>query len=204
MLDKIIPDFDHELAAISHVSPPGFVMAFNVTLSAEYYYSTYPKAWQDEYVKGRYLLLDPVMFWMRMNSGQIRWSEVRLPDVRDIFGKAKKHGLNYGAAFAISVGDKLSFLSCSRKDREFTDEEMNLLHTNFIRLAQVVFQKPDLSREELDVIRGLAAGASQKELSIREQVHVSTIKNRISSAQSKLGAKNSTQLVALATRLNLF
>lgn len=203
MIELLVPNFSKECALLEDVAPAGFVMAFNCKFGAEYYYSTFPQAWQDEYVQKKYLLLDPVMHWMRLQSGKTRWSEIRTPDIRDILGKARKYGLNYGAAIVISVDDKFSFLSVSRNDREFTDAEISLLEMQFIRLGQKVFERPEISEEELHVLRGLAAGVSRKEIAHEAGVSESTVKNRIRSAQSTLGAKSTNQLVALAVRLNI-
>ncbi len=203
MIRQIIPNFSAEMDGLGALCPPGFVLAFNVTLKgAEHLHSTYPQAWQRHYQNSGLLLVDPIMWWIRSNTGHIRWSDVKFPDVANTLGKANKYGINFGASFSMRLNDKLSFLSASRENREFTNEEIQILQFTFSRLAQIVFDKPELSEPEKDMLRDLANGFGHKEIANRHNIAVSTVKARIVSARNKLGSRSSTQAVATALSLN--
>jgi two-component system, NarL family, response regulator LiaR len=61
----------------------------------------------------------------------------------------------------------------------------------------------DLSRRELDVLRALAAGLSNREIAARLAVSPETIKSHVANLLSKLELPNRTALVAQAFRLGL-
>jgi two-component system, NarL family, response regulator len=57
---------------------------------------------------------------------------------------------------------------------------------------------PDLSPREVQILRQLASGGSNKEMAARLGVSLGTIKNQVASALVKLGAYDRTHAVALA------
>lgn len=61
----------------------------------------------------------------------------------------------------------------------------------------------DLSIRELDVLRHLAQGLSNKQIAVRLQVGVETVKTHISSILQKLEASDRTEAVAVALRRGL-
>lgn len=61
----------------------------------------------------------------------------------------------------------------------------------------------DLSTRELDVLRHLAQGLSNKQIAVRLQVGVETVKTHISSILHKLDATDRTEAVAVALRRGL-
>lgn len=61
----------------------------------------------------------------------------------------------------------------------------------------------DLSTRELDVLRHLAQGLSNKQIAVRLQVGVETVKTHISSILQKLDATDRTEAVAVALRRGL-
>lgn len=61
----------------------------------------------------------------------------------------------------------------------------------------------DLSTRELDVLRHLAQGLSNKQIAVRLEVGVETVKTHISSILQKLDATDRTEAVAVALRRGL-
>ncbi len=67
----------------------------------------------------------------------------------------------------------------------------------------VGYDLPMLGERERAVLRGLASGATNKEIAAGAGVSVSTVKNQVSSLLRKLGAANRSEAVARAFRLGL-
>jgi LuxR family maltose regulon positive regulatory protein len=60
-----------------------------------------------------------------------------------------------------------------------------------------------LSERELEVLRLVAAGASNQEIARDLIIALSTVKSHLNHIYGKLGVKNRTQAVAQARKLNL-
>lgn len=203
MLKSIIPNFDSEVSSLRFLGESGFILAFNMTFRGpEYLHSEYPKEWQKIYEERNYFFVDPVLVWCVTKSGNKRWSEVKLPDIRGVMKEARKCGLIYGAAFSRKLLNKRSFLTISRPDREFTDEELIHLGDKFDHLVSYVVGQCGLTSKELDALRGLRDGLSYKQIAVELDISVPTVKSRAERAKGKLGAKTTTQAVAMASTRN--
>jgi len=203
MLKSIIPNFESEVASLKFLGQSGFIMAFNMTFRGpEYLHSEYPAEWQKIYDEKNYFFVDPVLIWCVTKSGNKRWSDIKLPDIRGVMKDARDHGLNYGAAFSRKSMNKRSFLTISRPDREFTDEEISHIDDKFNNLVDYVVGQCGLTDKELDALRGLRDGLSYKLIAVELGISVPTVKSRAERAKGKLGAKTTTQAVAMASTRN--
>lgn len=205
MLSNMIPNYDQEMERLFGWGPSGFVLAFNVTFRGpEHLHSTYPKDWQTIYQNRNYFFLDPINFWTFTNSGQKRWSEIKIPDMRGILPEASKFGLSYGAIFSRKRQDKKSLLSVARADRELTDTEIEVIGAKFDSWVDMVVGGPSLTDGELEVLRYLKDGLGQAEIADCLGLSESAVKQRCIRACAKLDAKTRTQAVAIAVARNYF
>jgi len=203
MLNTIIPNFNSEVSSLRFMGKSGFILAFNMTFRGpEYLHSEYPAEWQKIYEDRNYFFVDPVLIWSVTKTGNKRWSEIKLPDIRGVMSEARKCDLNYGAAFSRKSMNKRSFLTISRPDREFTDEELVHLGDKFDHLVTYVVGQCGLTEKELDALRGLRDGLSYKQIAVELEISVPTVKSRAERAKGKLGAKTTTQAVAMASTRN--
>lgn len=203
MLSNLIPNYDDEIEKLREWAPSGFILAFNLTFRGpEHLHSEYPEAWRKLYEERNYFFTDPILVWAVGNSGSRRWSEIKLPDIRGMMTEACLFDLNYGAVFSRKNGQKRSFLTMSRKDREFTDTELEVIDEKFSVWADIVIGKRDLTDRELDVLRCLRDGLGQAETAAELGIAESTVKQRALKACSKLGAQNRIQAVAIAVARN--
>ena len=132
MLERLLPKFEDGLAELSETGTAGFTLAFNVSmLGPEHLHSTFPQGWQDEYQERNYFAGDPIFLWAAGKQGFKRWSEIRLPDLRGIMGRASSHGLKYGLVCSLKTGGKRSFMTVARPDRELQDAEIGLVCARF-------------------------------------------------------------------------
>lgn len=200
MLKSIIPNFESEVTSLKFLGESGFIMAYNMTFRGpEYFHSEYPEEWQSIYEERNYFFVDPILIWCVTKSGDKRWSDIKMPDIRGVMKEAQKYGLNYGAAFSRKIENKRSIFTIAREDREFTDEEIFHLGERFDNLVQVVVGQNDLTDKELEVLRGLRDGLSYKQIAAKLDISVPTVKSRAERAKVKLGAKTTTQAVAIAS-----
>lgn len=186
----------------SYIAPAGYYIALRVGFAfpiAET--NALPDAWVEYYTQRGYMLHDPVMQWLYANSGAIRWSAIALPDPRGIFTEAAWHGLKFGAAISCaSTGTEgqRSFGSFARSDREFTDEEIELLAHKLRRLHEATAPPTNLTGAELEALRMVRDGLLLKEIANALGVSEGAIKQRLKNAKLKLGAKTISQAVSIA------
>ena len=205
MLATLIPRHGEEMARLSQIGPSGFIMGFGWGLKGmEFMDSTYPSEWRSLYESRNYFVGDPALIWHMTKIGQVRWSEIKAPDLRGVMAEARKFGLNYGAMFSRKTKSQRSFLSISRPDRELTHDEMSEVASKFSTWVEIVLARASVTDAELQVLRGLRDGFGQREIADMLGIAETTVKQRALRACSKLGAASRTQAVAIAVKRNYF
>jgi LuxR family transcriptional regulator len=195
---QIPPRCDKQLGLLEYISTMGCMVGLNVTVRGpEYFLSTYPESWQEEYEARNYMFIDPMMYWSMTRTGSCRWSAVPLNRASPIFKRAKTHDLNFGATLATTVGGRRSLLSIARPDREFEDSELESCMLILEDLAQSTFERK-VSIEEIATLRLAADGLSQKEMAYELGIAEPTVKLRLSRVKEKLNARNTTHAVRIA------
>lgn len=203
MLHDLIPSFDAEVAKLNELAPSGWIMGFNLTYRGpEHLHNGYPDGWRKIYEERNYFFGDPIAAWTMLNEGAIRWSEVKIPDMRGVMPEARKFGLNYGVAISRKVARKRSFLTISRPDREFRDDEILTTQAKFSLWNDLVVNRASLTDGEIEVLRCFRDGLGQAETAETLGISESTVKQRAVKACAKLNAKTRTQAVALAVARN--
>lgn len=204
MVAYVIPNFDRELAELSAAAPAGWNLAFNYRWNGpEHMYVGFSDAWRSEYESKNYAVGDPILLWiLSKERAYTRWSEVSIPDLRDVMKKASKHGINYGAAFTRRASNTKSFLSMARSDREFTDQELLAHNDRFNLWVDLLVNRAALTAGEIDVLRAFRDGLGQAETAAALGVSESTVKQRFVKICAKLNAATRTQAVAIAVARN--
>lgn len=191
----------------SLLAPAGYYIALRVGFAfpvAEH--NALPEAWVALYTQRGYMLYDPVVRWSYENSGAARWSEIPLPDPRNVLAQAALHGLRYGVAIACAPSGRegqRSFGSFARSDREYEDEEIEILQSKLLRLHEATAPPNNLTRAELEALSMVRDGLLLKEIANRLGVTEGAIKQRLKSAKLKLDAKTSSQAVSVAVGYGL-
>ncbi len=205
MLTTLIPNFESEIEQIHELAPSGLFLMFGFSFwGPEHVYQNYHPEWTEIYQRRNYYFADPVFAWILSNTGSKRWSEIRLPDVRNVMKEARRFNMKYGAAFSQRHNATTSTLTVTRSDRELTDAEIDFVDAKFCTWGQLVMNKPPLTAGELDVLRGLKDGLGQREIATQLGISESTVKQRAIKACGKLHAKTRTQAVAIAVQRNYF
>lgn len=211
MVWTIVPEMAHLDARLRAIAPMGYSLVIHVrSLTPEHYVSTYPERWVEIYTERQYAMFDPVNLWARTHSGRIRWSEVPVEKLSPagtlIMDHAREYGLNYGCGVSRSRIEEygtLSCLFCAREDRELTDGELDEVEGIFKQLLASIEAARPLSETERAILSDLANGLPYKEVAHRQGVSTETIKKRLERIRDLLGARNSVQAVAIATKRGL-
>lgn len=85
----------------------------------------------------------------------------------------------------------------------FMIEGENFVPLDFIRQQDDELDQTNLRKRELEVLRGIGEGLSNKEIAIQLDVHETTVKAHVKSLCKKLGAKNRTQAAMQARELSI-
>lgn len=203
LLDRI-PNLDVEFTALNRLAPAGWIIGANVTTykGAEMIHTTYPDAWRKLYEEKNYFLGDPIALWSMTGVGSVRWSEVKLPDLRGVLKEARRFGLNFGVAFAQKTNGKRNFLTLSRADREFTNEEIAAIDAKFQIWSDLFGERPSLTAKEIAVLRHMREGREYADIARILGISEGTVRQRADKARLKLGASNRVQMVAMAVARN--
>ncbi len=190
---------------IAPLATGGYHIALRVEFAfPAFEHNSLPGEWVRAYTQGGYMLDDPITRWVYENTGIVRWSALDYPDPRGILDMARDHGLPFGAAASVRAEDDQgirSYASLARTDREFTDAELDTLLGLLTELHETTVQPCQLTDAELETLQHLAAGLIMKEIAYRLGISESAVKQRLSSAKSKLSARTTTQAVMQATQL---
>lgn len=211
MLELLIDDHLKVESRLAEIAPSGVTIALNVRyLTPQFYVSSYPEAWIQEYTSARLVMFDPAAVWATLNTGRIRWSEIK-GTIYTFFGsvvfdQAKKHGLRYGASVVVKnaqSNDDRCAIFAARPDRELTDEEIDCLEEVLRATMLRVGKSAGLSQAELETLKDVAAGFSHREIAERQNIAVDTVKKRLERVRKVLGARNAAHAVSIATKRGL-
>ena len=178
----------------------GWSIVVNFNLRGyEHFASTYPDEWATEYVNGNYNVQDPTVVWASFRQGMCRWSETGIPDMMKVLRRAKVYDLNFGGIWSRKTGKKRTMLFVGKADREFNDEEMELISDAMNPFFTSVGPDHRLTDGEIDALKLLIVGASTADIANDLGITESAVKARVSSARSKLGCKTTPQMIYQVT-----
>ncbi len=201
MIDKADLDF------LTTLAPSGYYLAMRVGFAfpvAEA--NTLPSEWVNRYTSKGYMMMDPVIRWVYSNSGTVRWSDIPVDDPRLILQDAKKFDLNYGLAISCQgegEDGQRSFGSFCRSDREFSDDEVRILHQIMGELHESFSPPKNLTKAELEVLIMVKDGLLMKQIADDLGISLGAVKQRLKNAKFKLRAKTSSHAAALAIQFGL-
>lgn len=205
---KDIPkEIAHDLKHFEQVSPVGYMVGLNVSLRGpEFFRSTYPEGWNDEYKRMNYMFMDPMVAWSIANTGAKRWSDMpKVALVSPVFHRAKRYGLVHGATMSVLNEDtgKRSLASVANSERELDDGELARALVALENLSGRAYEGIRLTIEETAALRLTSQGLTQKEIAAELEIAEITVRQRLTRAKDKLGAATPAQAVAIAVRNQL-
>ena len=165
-----------------------------------------PDAWIDHYTRCGFMLSDPVIRWIYSDRGFSRWSQIPLDDPREVLRAAREHGLFFGAAVSVldeGPGGQRSFGTFARSDREFTEGEMELLHSFVYARHEALCPPRNLTAAELEALRLIKEGQRLKQIAYLLGVTEGAVKQRLKNARIKLEAKTGAEAISRASSFGL-
>lgn len=120
---------------LEQLAPHGYAVGLHIRFATPLvYYTRYPPKWVEYYNANSYYLRDPLVFWGIGTTGTRRWSEIPLPDPFGLLKKAAGYGMKFGAVSSYGPITSRSMAGICHSEREFTDEEMDVLSDITARL----------------------------------------------------------------------
>ena len=116
---------------------------------------------------------------------------------------AAEFGLKYGAIISKKRKHR-SFISCARADKEFTDGEIDLIEMKFNRILDGAENANVLSPEKLRILKMLAEGCNQKQISSDLNIPYPTLRLRLKEINKELNVKTPAEAAVKAIELRLF
>lgn len=204
----LLPAFEGEAKRISEIAPAGWIFAHRYSWGGpQVIHSRFPEEWKRIYSQNQYHSADPIIFWISRPqlSGMAtkRWSKIpKIGDPRRVMAHAAVFGLKFGMSSSRTteyIGER-SFISACRSDREFSDDEMDIINTYFSYWVDYIENtKPTITEAEAVVLRLLSDGIGQAEIAEQLGVSESAVKKRIGSALARLNATNRHHAIKIAS-----
>jgi len=196
-----------ELYDISALATAGYYLALRVGFAFPMEeVNALPQDWVDHYTRNRFMLHDPLIRWVYAHSGAVRWSEIDIPDGRQILKQATEHGLRFGVAVCCyddSSEGQRSFGTFARSDREFEAAEVARLEDAVLRMHHDLAPPTNLTMAELEALRMVKEGMRLKQMAHALGVSEGAIKQRLRNAKLKLGASTGAQAATRASDYGL-
>lgn len=189
---------------LSRLAPMGYTVGLHIRFATPLLYrSSYPTAWVDHYNSHSYYLRDPLVFWGVGVEGTTRWSAIPLPDPFGVLKKAAVHGLNYGAVSSYGPITSRSIVGISRRDREFTDDELSSLREITVRLHIEAKPPSELTKAQIEALQCIANGDRHSAAAARLGITESAFKARLQSARIRLEARTTSEAIRKAREYRL-
>ena len=166
----------------------------------------FPPEWIEYYTRNGLMLCDPIVRWVYGNTGSARWSEILASDTSGVLAQARKFGLNFGAVVCCTLDDPKglrSFGTFARSDREFSPVEIVHLDFHLKRLHVMSVPPSNITKAELEALQLVKDGLRLKEIAFQLGVSEGAIKQRLSGAKRKLGARTNTQAASRAVEYRM-
>lgn len=168
--------------------------------------NTYPSKWIHKYTKLGLMMHDPTMKWGYESTGACRWSALAGDDTHNVLRMASSYGVEYGAAISCRAETEAghrTIATFGRSDREYEDLELGHLYRFVQKLHDAATPPKNLTNAEIEVLLFLKRGLIIKEVAAVLSISENAVKQRMSNARRKLGAKTTIHAASLAQQYGL-
>ena len=194
-----------ESASLQRLAPSGFYLALRVgfyTPAQEV--NTFPESWIEFYTARALAMDDPFLRWTQTGAGITRWSALANDRTQQVEQAYRDFGLRFGATGCIPPdADRRtrSYGLFSRSDRDFSPKELTEL-LDILRSLHTG-DSGALTPAQIEVLRMMAQGLTQKVIAHELGVSVSAVKERLKSAARKLQTTSTRQTLTVAAERGL-
>lgn len=169
-------------------------------------FNSYPSVWVQKYTELGLMMHDPCMKWAYENTGMSRWSALENEDTHSVLKLAASYGISFGAAISCRSDTQTghrSIATFGRADREFEDAELTHLHKFIQKLHDTATPPTNITNAEIEALLLLKRGLIIKEVAAELNISENAVKQRMSNARRKLGAKTTIHAASLAQQYGL-
>jgi LuxR family transcriptional regulator, quorum-sensing system regulator SdiA len=192
------------LDQLNDIAPMGYNVGLHIRYASPLVYkSTYPAEWVQHYNDHSYYLRDPLVFWGVGVQGTMRWSKIPLPDPFSVMKQAAAHGLRYGAVSSYGPITSRSIVGIGRSDREFADDELEVLGELTVRLHIAAKPPSELTKAQIEALQCVANGDRHAAAAAKLNITESAFKARLTSARLRLEARTTSEAVRKAREYRL-
>jgi LuxR family transcriptional regulator len=189
---------------LEQLAPHGYAVGLHIRFATPLvYYSKYPPKWVEYYNANSYYLRDPLVFWGIGTTGTRRWSEIPLPDPFGLLKKAAGFGMKFGAVSSYGPITSRSMAGICSSEREFTEEEMDVLADITARLHISARPPSELTRAQIEALECIANGDRHAAAAAKLGISESAFKARLTSARIRLEARTTSEALRKAREYRL-
>ncbi len=152
------------------------------------------------------MMHDPSMKWAYENVGTCRWSSLISEDTHSVLAMAASYGITFGATISCrsdAESGHRSIASFGRADREFEKAELAHLYKFVQGLHDAATPPTNITDAEIEALLLLKRGLIIKEVAEELKISENAVKQRMSNARRKLGAKTTIHAASLAQQFGL-
>lgn len=195
---------DLGLAKLAELAPVGFALGLHIRFaSAQIMVNTYDPRWIEIYTSRGYMLCDPLVSWGFGTEGAVRWSALNYPDPHKVMEQAKAFGLLYGIAVSYGPSSSRTIGGFARKDREFTDAEIDTI-SDLVRVLHRETEPPErLSTAQAEALRLVSKGYRHSQAAHQLGISESALKARLRSARERLLCRTTAEAIQRALEAKL-
>ncbi len=175
-------------------------------------FSSYPRAWLEQYQAENYFAIDPVLKPVNFTRGFLPWNDELFADTPEFWDSAQNHGLRRGITQCVMspsrVAGLLSVSRSSLKGKLLPDDELNarlqyiaeLSLMTLTRLADPSIEgmTMKLSKRELEILQWTGEGKTSAEIAMILSISENTVNFHQKNMQKKFNAPNKTQIACYA------
>ena len=133
-----------------------------------------------------------------VGPGRLRWSSLPVPDPFGICKDAAAHGLTYGLTVACGPISSRTICSFAHDEREFTDDEIEMILDTVRRLHEITEPPESLTKAQQEALRCIAEGDRHVAAAAKLGITESAFKARLISARERLMAKTTAEALQRA------
>lgn len=193
------PVLEYILNSLGQLAPAGYFIGLHIRYASPLMqFSTYDQRWLDHYTEKAYALRDPTIAWGFSTEGATRWGDMPIPDPFGLFSEAKAFGLEFGLTVSCGPISSRTISSFARADRDFKDDEIEMISYQVRRLHDATEPPDSLTRAQIEALKCIAAGDRHAAAAAKLNISESALKARLNSVRQRLLARTTAEAIQRA------
>lgn len=188
-----------------------------------YFVTTYPREWEQHYIKKNYFETDPLVHQYQTNATPFLWGQDSFSEstheAKKMFMEASDFNLQHGIGVPIP-GPNNSFSILTLCSSDLNASEMKevfsafykdlmicslMFHSSFLglNLSNELYCRYNLTNRELDCLKWICVGKSNSDMASILGISVNAVKERVKSIYRKMGVYSRAEAIIKAYRYKM-